>query len=187
MSLRRLLRPRCVLLPLARGVLKTVWLTLTPLFSIPQCNSPCAGDSTKICGGGQALMIFSTTADLSTTKTLSNGWVREELCLLDGANGRLFPEAFLEDFALTPEICTNYCASQGLDLAGLEWSTQCFCGSSQSVSLSTAVKSTNCNMQCAGSPTDVCGGGNALSIYSAGKSTSIKRRVSRKRFTRIRA
>lgn len=132
-------------------------------------------------------MIFSTTADLSTTKTLSNGWVREELCLLDGANGRLFPEAFLEDFALTPEICTNYCASQGLDLAGLEWSTQCFCGSSQSVSLSTAVKSTNCNMQCAGSPTDVCGGGNALSIYSAGKSTSIKRRVSRKRFTRIRA
>lgn len=134
-----------------------------------QCNSPCAGDSSKICGGGQALYLFTaTTADVTSSK-LSNGWTRKNLCLADNLNGsRLLSGAsYSSDTAMTQESCSSFCATNNYDIAGVEYQSQCFCGSSQSLDITTATTSTGCNTACTGNAAENCGGGNALWILTA--------------------
>jgi hypothetical protein len=47
-----------------------------------KCNKPCSGDPTKICGGPDSLIIFTTNT--APQKTLSNGWSTTFQCLKDG-------------------------------------------------------------------------------------------------------
>jgi hypothetical protein len=93
----------------------------------------CSGDQTKICGGGQALNIFHNPAISSTPAPLANGWQNTKRCLLDGANGRLFAGADFSSNSLTQTACTDFCASKGFDLAGMEYSSQ-WCVSPRAVS-----------------------------------------------------
>lgn len=68
---------------------------------------PCSGDDTKLCGGGQALMIFKTAASNQTPQTLANGWKQAKVCLRDGQNGRLFDGASTSSSAMTQTMCTD--------------------------------------------------------------------------------
>ncbi|KAH8896901.1 WSC-domain-containing protein, partial [Thozetella sp. PMI_491] len=65
--------------------------------------------------------------------------------------------------AMTIEICQAYCASKRLPLAGLEYSTQCYCG----INLASgyAIGQTGCNMGCGGNKSEICGGSSRLSVY----------------------
>lgn len=83
----------------------------------------CSGDSSTICGGPQALNIFKVTSADQTSQTLSNGWKPTKVCLLDNQNGRLFSGASTSSSSMTQETCTNYCAGQNLDIAGVEYGT----------------------------------------------------------------
>lgn len=132
-----------------------------------QCNVPCSGDSTAICGGPQALIIYTTTAKPNDVVTLSNGWQSKHVCLTDGVNGRLLNGASMTSDTLTPLSCTNFCKEKGFTGAGMEYANQCYCGTVPS----NATTSSNCNMACSGDQTALCGGGNALTIYTAGAST----------------
>jgi hypothetical protein len=81
----------------------------------------CSGDDDAICGGGQALNIFKTSAANQTSQTLTNGWKQAKVCLLDGQNGRLFDGASTSSSTMTQEVCTDFCASKGFDQAGVEY------------------------------------------------------------------
>lgn len=69
---------------------------------------------------------------------------------------------------MTVEICVKYCSGSGYTYAGLEYSTQCFCGNElASTGEPVAGLLGICGMPCSGDSSEICGGYGALSIYKA--------------------
>ena len=66
------------------------------------------------------------------------------------------------DANMTSAHCIALCRSQGFAYAGVEYSTNCFCGNSYGRSGAAD----NCNMACGGNPAEMCGGYFANSVYS---------------------
>ncbi|KAH8898729.1 WSC-domain-containing protein, partial [Thozetella sp. PMI_491] len=60
--------------------------------------------------------------------------------------------------------CVSYCKSQGYSLAGTEYASQCFCGNKLDYKMQ--IDEASCNMACDGDKTQMCGGPNALSVYT---------------------
>lgn len=65
----------------------------------------------------------------------------------------------------TPQRCIQVCASKGFKYAGVQYSESCLCGNSYG----KFGAASNCNMACTGDSRQVCGGGNANSVYSTGR------------------
>jgi len=65
---------------------------------------------------------------------------------------------------MTIESCSAFCETNGLAYAGVEYSMECFCGSSRA-SAALQVAATDCNMPCSGNPSQPCGGPNRLNIF----------------------
>ena len=58
------------------------------------------------------------------------------------------------------------CSGAGYSIAGLEYSSQCFCGNSMPASASpTPGVVGNCNAACTGNSNEICGDASALSLY----------------------
>ncbi|GAB7340271.1 hypothetical protein MBLNU457_6733t1 [Dothideomycetes sp. NU457] len=72
---------------------------------------------------------------------------------------------------VTVESCIQECESQGYLYAGMEYSSQCFCGNSIPSSV-TPTAFGQCNMPCAGNSSETCGGPNLLSLYKTCNTTS---------------
>ena len=67
---------------------------------------------------------------------------------------------------MTVENCVDFCNGQGQTIAGLEYSTQCFCGDSVPADRApTPGIVGNCMMPCSGDSTEHCGGGGTISLY----------------------
>ncbi|KAK0611060.1 WSC domain-containing protein, partial [Immersiella caudata] len=66
---------------------------------------------------------------------------------------------------MTTDICITFCRSQGFALAGTKNSFQCFCGSV--LFDSVLVEDTDCSEACSGDASQLCGGIESLSIWSA--------------------
>jgi hypothetical protein len=66
--------------------------------------------------------------------------------------------------AMTIESCLNYCTSKGFPYAGVEYSVECYCGSSLATGAAAAA-ATDCSMACSGSATEPCGGPSRLSLF----------------------
>ncbi|KAK5123424.1 hypothetical protein LTR85_002856 [Meristemomyces frigidus] len=67
----------------------------------------------------------------------------------------------------TIELCTSTCAQAGYTMAGAEFGTQCFCGDSLGYEAQEVIDS-SCGTPCAGNSSEICGGGNRLSLFSNG-------------------
>lgn len=68
----------------------------------------------------------------------------------------------------TIELCTSTCAQGNNSIAGLEFGSQCFCGSALGYQ-ATQVVSSSCSMDCPGNSSQTCGGPNRLSLFSNGR------------------
>jgi hypothetical protein len=66
---------------------------------------------------------------------------------------------------MTPTLCSSYCAARGFKYAGVEYSSECYCGNSLDNGASLSISSTQCNMGCSGDVDTMCGGGGALSLF----------------------
>ncbi|PQE21948.1 glycoside hydrolase family 3 protein [Rutstroemia sp. NJR-2017a WRK4] len=64
-----------------------------------------------------------------------------------------------------PQNCANLCGNAGYAYAGVEYSTQCYCGSSITNN-ATQVAATACTATCAGNSTQICGGTWFIDIYT---------------------
>lgn len=73
-----------------------------------------------------------------------------------------------ESNANTIEVCTQTCAAGGNTIAGLEFGTQCFCGTSLGHSSQQVIES-SCYSACPGNSSEICGGSSRLSIFSNGR------------------
>lgn len=157
------------------------------------CTTACTGDQNQKCGGPNRLDVFkytgggtgpttTTTTKATTTSAppvttttskstvtatgVPTGW-NYKGCFIDNANGRILSYQINPDnAALTVSSCTNACKNLGYAVAGMEYSTQCFCGNAV-IAGGKVTADTDCNMACGGNPNDKCGAGNRMSIWSS--------------------
>lgn len=87
-------------------------------------------------------------------------------CYVDGPGYRIMNNQQPDDSAMTIGSCASKCATAGYSIAGMEYSTQCFCDNFIRQGGSLASSDTECNMPCGGSSSQKCGAGNRLSIWS---------------------
>lgn len=113
----------------------------------------------------------STTSASATASGLPSGWAYKG-CYIDNAHGRVMPFQLPDNSSLTVESCVQSCYGQGYSVAGMEYSTQCFCGNAIYSGGTLASSDTDCNMPCGGNAKEMCGAGNRLSVYSNGTITT---------------
>ncbi|CAF9930825.1 MAG: hypothetical protein HETSPECPRED_007720 [Heterodermia speciosa] len=125
-------------------------------------------------GGGTGTTPTSSSSTNTPTSTgtgsatsLPSGWAYKG-CYVDNANGRILNTQKPDSQTLTIESCVAACVASGYKVAGMEYSTQCFCGNSITNGGVLANAETDCNTACAGNNKEQCGGGNRMSIYARG-------------------
>jgi len=67
---------------------------------------------------------------------------------------------------MTLEKCTSFCSAGGYTFAGLEYASECCCGNSLVNGGALSTFSSQCNMPCSGNGKEICGGPNAITLYS---------------------
>ena len=152
------------------------------------CNFICPGNAGEYCGAGNRLEMYKkgapgsssttatgTTAGPTTTVTttatsaatnLPDGWAYAG-CFKEGTSGRALPYQQPDSQTNTNEKCVAACIAAGYSVAGMEYSTQCYCANAL---YNGAVATTNdqCSMSCPGNTAEKCGAGDRLSIFSKG-------------------
>jgi hypothetical protein len=97
---------------------------------------------------------------LAPASSLPSGWQYAQ-CRIDGLNPRSLSLAATTDPAMTGAKCISFCGSKGYNVAGTEYSNQCYCGTV----LPSLAQESDCNMPCSGSSSEACGGPARLTVY----------------------
>lgn len=89
-------------------------------------------------------------------------------CYKDDKKHRLLP-SFYTNFKETnsPKKCIQMCLQSGYLYAGVQYSTECFCGNNEPPA-DTKLPDPNCNMKCPVEPKSACGGYYTINIYETG-------------------
>ena len=66
---------------------------------------------------------------------------------------------------MTIEMCLAVCREKGLRYSGLQWQIECHCGNGPTQGFQWAWFD-KCNNKCAGNSNQVCGGSQAMSVYT---------------------
>ncbi|KAH0625643.1 hypothetical protein JD844_015235 [Phrynosoma platyrhinos] len=84
-------------------------------------------------------------------------------CYMDNTHRRaLRGVSFFDYKKMTLFRCQDNCAERGYLYAGLEFGAECYCGHKIQAA---NVSNSECNMECKGEKSNICGGVNRLSIY----------------------
>jgi len=67
---------------------------------------------------------------------------------------------------MTIESCSQACLQAGFAIAGMEYTSQCFCGNTVIDAGALAEQDSECAMPCGGNSDQICGGPNRMSLYS---------------------
>lgn len=145
------------------------------------CNMPCGGNISEFCGGSNRLNVYSAgsgpTSSASATPSTSTiptstpsvpaGWISLG-CYTDGVGTRTLPFTQYLTVAMTWEACTAACAAGNYPYAGVEYSGECYCGTTVIAPGGPAPDgNAGCNMPCNGNPAEICGGPNRLTLFSS--------------------
>lgn len=147
------------------------------------CNMPCGGDSTVTCGGPNGLQLYtgtpvkqvapSSTSSAAATPTgpvlatdLPSGWSAASTNCIQEVSGRALTGATTASDDMTISKCIGFCSGKGFKLAAVEYGAECYCGNELVNGASLDLASGQCNMGCAGNTKVLCGGPNALQLYS---------------------
>ncbi|KAJ7578021.1 WSC domain-containing protein [Mycena floridula] len=133
-----------------------------------ECNVPCAGDASEICGGELLLSLFwngVTPPTPPSTIPAVGDWVSLG-CFSDNVEGRALTTGPVDTSdAVSIEKCTDACFNLGLPLAGTEFGQECWCGAEVENGGALATI-TDCNIACVGNSSEFCGGPNRLNLYN---------------------
>ncbi|KAJ7592059.1 WSC domain-containing protein [Mycena floridula] len=129
-----------------------------------ECNMPCKGNSSEVCGAGNRLSIFSNTAEPLPVIPQSVGtWVYQG-CFTDSIQNRTLSTGINIPAGVSASTCTATCQTAGFPLAGLENSRECWCGTSVGPT-TQHVSDNDCRAVCSSDHTQYCGNANRLAIY----------------------
>ncbi|KFY88681.1 hypothetical protein V498_06696 [Pseudogymnoascus sp. VKM F-4517 (FW-2822)] len=156
-----------------------------------KCNMPCDGNTAQMCGGPDRLNVYfyegsgdtGTTATTGTGTTtapptntqpagsgtatkLPAGWSYKG-CWTDNKQGRIMNGPQAETTTMTIESCIATCVAAGYAIAGLQYSSQCFCDNQLKNGAALAASDALCATPCSGSRVEICGGGNLDSVYAS--------------------
>lgn len=140
-----------------------------------QCNMGCAGDINTMCGGPGALNVFTNPSIVppvgSSDKpvvsgSLPSGWSAASPQCIQEVSGRALTGSSIAGSSMTISTCLSFCESGGFQYAGLEFGSECYCGSALVNGASLSQPSGQCNMPCAADSSSSCGGPNAIQLYS---------------------
>ncbi|XP_058466832.1 xylosyltransferase oxt [Malaya genurostris] len=67
----------------------------------------------------------------------------------------------------SPKRCIQLCLQSGFQYAGVQYSTECFCGNEEPKA-SAKLPDSSCNMKCSGDPRQACGGYFTTNVYETG-------------------
>ncbi len=88
---------------------------------------PCAGDSTELCGGPDAINVYYNPSIVPATVNLPAGWSNYGV-VSEGYGGRALTYTLWASPTNTIESCSNGCVAAGFTIAGMEYSDECYCG-----------------------------------------------------------
>lgn len=138
-----------------------------------KCNFPCNGNSGEICGGDNAVSVYSdpSAPPLSSVSVADYASVG---CWTDDApapygKALFYRQEDINPDTLTKEICLAACLEKGYPYAGTEYSRECYCGVDIGSGTALATDQSACNMPCTGDKSQTCGGDALLSLYVAKK------------------
>lgn len=128
----------------------------------PECNTPCYGAGTNICGAPDRLTVYRVTSIADNEATVGNFRFLE--CGIDSVSNRVLRGAYQSaDGTLTAELCASACAAY--TYFGLEFGKECFCGNDYTGSPASPA---DCAIRCEGNSAQLCGGRDRISVYTAG-------------------
>ncbi|KAJ5554966.1 glycoside hydrolase superfamily [Penicillium sp. DV-2018c] len=85
-------------------------------------------------------------------------------CYLDPSVS-ILSAAKLSTIIMTPQYCANWCGERGFEYGGIDFGTQCFCGTKPNFSDATKTDDSHCNSKCSTEPSSSCGGNYVMSLY----------------------
>ncbi|KAK4666514.1 hypothetical protein QC763_300910 [Podospora pseudopauciseta] len=133
-----------------------------------ECNMPCSGNPDETCGAGMRLNVYEfdrACDDLDTEEppVVISGFEYKG-CYTDNVPQRVLGGITVAQHDMTLEKCAATCTAGGYAFFGVEYGTECFCGTSLDAA-STKVSEGECSMTCMGNHSQQCGGPNRLNIY----------------------
>ncbi|KAF8606042.1 WSC-domain-containing protein [Ceratobasidium sp. AG-I] len=134
-----------------------------------ECNMPCAGDTTQICGAGNRLSIYTNGQTVPGAPVLPPGWSSVSKCITEASTGRALVGNSFNSPSLTLDQCINLCDQTGFQFAGAEYGAECYCSNAISTANGGGVEvpASDCNMNCAaGNSQQKCGAGFRITLYS---------------------
>lgn len=126
-----------------------------------ECNAPCSGDVSEVCGAPDRLSLYKNLAWVPTLNPNITGYIYYG-CHSDSPRDRALSERFVYDVRMTVEKCASFC--NGTTYFGVEYYSECYCGASLSQS-STIRPETDCGFFCSGNSTQYCGGSGRINLY----------------------
>lgn len=107
--------------------------------------------------------VSGSVAQLSIPTTLPNGWASQG-CWTDVQGRTIGAAGYASATAMTAESCISFCETRGFAYAGVEYSSECFCGNTLAPA-AAQVAASACNMPCSGDALQPCGGGGRLNLF----------------------
>ncbi|XP_061624362.1 sialate:O-sulfotransferase 2 isoform X2 [Phyllopteryx taeniolatus] len=106
---------------------------------------------------------WSLAVKARNAKQMDDGRAKYIGCYVDATQKRALKGVSYFDYKkMTVFRCQDNCAERGYMYAGLEFGAECYCG--HKIQTANASES-ECNMECKGEKSNMCGGANRLSIY----------------------
>ncbi|WWC61580.1 uncharacterized protein I303_104164 [Kwoniella dejecticola CBS 10117] len=134
--------------------------------SDPAGSYVCSCYNSRINGyGGTSCKLGNIFVFYQSTPALTSGWSLKSQCIAEGSGGRALTGASTKAADMTWQKCTDFCDSKGFPIAGVEFSTECYCGAVLSNSASLTKTSSACTMKCSGDSKTTCGGSSALTLF----------------------
>ncbi|KAK6346830.1 hypothetical protein TWF696_006937 [Orbilia brochopaga] len=131
------------------------------------CTLPCNGDPDKICGGKKGLSIYRDENYPAPSPYPVAGYIPFG-CHRDAYQdvGRILTEKQnLPGSTMTPQLCLTTCGDGGYPFAGVEYGSECWCGSKLTYPPPSPSDTPKCETRCKGDSSLTCGGNAAIEIY----------------------
>ena len=97
-----------------------------------------------------------------------NGWTYQGCWTNQAPKTPLaLPTLLYDNTGNSIEGCTSGCQGAGFAIAGLQNSTQCYCGNALNGQSAVTVVDSTCRLPCPGNGAEICGGNMRLSVFSA--------------------
>ncbi|KAJ7771154.1 carbohydrate-binding WSC, partial [Mycena maculata] len=130
--------------------------------SAENCDIPCSGNTTEVCGGADFIDVYWNGAPLPIVPQTVGSWAYKG-CFSDSVSSRVLPHQVTIPTGVSVESCTSACNASDYGVAGLEFGLECWCSSS--LPTSSLLSDDACRTACAANTTEFCGGSSKLTVY----------------------